>query len=128
MKRELIIILVIAFSIYGCSTKQKQKPYTLTMFVIKYDNKGNLFDFTRNRGPILASDDTTACNQAIKLFYIERLNEMKLDSKHFERTMRFELKDGSRNVNTDLTPKVVDSLRLNYQRLNPKVLTDLHSS
>lgn len=128
MQRELIIILVMAFAVCGCSTKQKQKPYTLTMFVIKYDNKGKLFHFTRNRGLILASDDTTAFNQGIKLFYLERLNEVKLDSKHFERTMRFELKDGSRNVNDDLTPKVVDSLRLNYQRLNPKVLTDLHSS
>lgn len=128
MKRELIIILVIAFAICGCSTKQKQKPYMLTMFVMKYDNNGNLFYLERNREPILASDDTTAFNQAIKLFYLDRVNEMKLDAKHFEKTVRFELKDGLRNVNADLTQKVVDSLHLDYQRLNPKVLTALHSS
>lgn len=128
MKRELIIILIMVFAICGCSTESKQKPYMLTMFVIKYDNKGNLFNFERNREPILASDDITAFNRAIELFYLDKVNEMKLDAKHFERTVRFELKDGLRNVNKELTQKVVDSLHLNYQRLNPKVLTDLHSS
>lgn len=100
----------------------------LTMFVMEYDRKGNPFFLESNREAILASNDTIAYNQAIELFYLNRINEMKLDAKHFRKTMRFELKDGLRNVNKELTPRILDSLHLNFQRSNPKLFADLHSS
>lgn len=125
---RIIVIMIIAMAIAGCKAKQKQKPYMLTMFVMKYDKKGNPFYLERNRESILASNDTIAFNQAINSFYLEKIKEMKFDAKNLKRTMRFELKDGLRNINHDLTEKVVDSLYLNYQRLNPQILKDLHSS
>lgn len=81
MKRAIIILLTVALAIGGCNKKQKQKPYMLTMSVMKYDKKGKPFYLDRRREAILAADDTTAYYQALQIVAMNRIDESKVASK-----------------------------------------------
>lgn len=119
MKRELIIILVIAFVICACSTKRK--PYMLTMFVMKYDKKGNPFYLDHKREPILAQDDTAAYYQALKIVTLKRIEESKFTLKRIERTIKFELKDGTRDIEKSFSPETIGRLTINFIKLHPEI-------
>ena len=121
MKRELMIILIMVFSIFGCSTKKKRKPYTLTMFVMKYDNKGTPFYLDHKREPILADDDTVAYYQALKIVALNRIKESKFTIKRIERTIKFELKDGARDIEKDFSTETIGRLNINFIKLHPEI-------
>lgn len=121
MKRKLIIILVVAFAICGCSTKRKQKAYMLTMFVMKYDKKGNPFYLDLKREPILAQDDTAAYYQTLEIVAWRRIKESKFTVRRIERTTKFQLKDCARDIEKSFSPETIGRLGINFIKLHPEI-------
>lgn len=121
IKRAIIILLTVALAIGGCNKKQKQKPYMLTMSVMKYDKKGKPFYLDRRREAILAADDTTAYYQALQIVAMNRIDESKVASKLTEKTIKFELKYGIHDIKESFPPETIGRLNRNFIKLHPEI-------
>lgn len=122
MKTKILLMVLTALYLCGCKTKEKrQKPYTLTLFVMEYNRSGTPIYLNHKRETITAFNDTLAYNEALKAYYANKTEEAQLGTKSLNQTIKFEIKNGIRNLNEEFNTKLTDSLKKNYLKLNPGI-------
>lgn len=88
---------------------------------MKYDKKGRPFYLDHKREPILAQDDTAAYYQALEIVAWRRIKESKFTVRRIERTTKFELKDGARDIEKSFSPETIGRLGINFIKSHPEI-------